>query len=106
MKSPDVGAAEELADLREEICGLLEQAESILRTLDDQGERRSAEGYWLAHLRCALGDLGYTTHSPTMFSTIEALTDNRCGGCGDEMDDEMDGEDNELCIFCRGEAAS
>ena len=90
--------AQELLEIRNEIAGLLEQAEGVLREVNDQGERQSAEAYWLPHIRCALGDFGFSTYSPTMFSTITALTEDEdgCVECGEPCK-----EDYEICEDCK-----
>lgn len=90
--------AQELLDIRQEIAVLLEQAEGVLREVPNQSERGPAEAYWLAHIRCALGDFGYMTHATTMLDTINGLTENEegCVECGGPC-----AEDYEICEDCK-----
>ena len=53
-----------LVEVREEIAQLVEEAQHLVRT-DFKDDYSNAEGYWLAHIKCALGDMGYHTYNTT-----------------------------------------
>ena len=86
--------ANTLASIREQIIELLDDAAAEVRVTP---ERASAEAYWIAHMRTALGGSEYRTHATTMLDTIHALTEGGCAECGVPVDD----EDDELCRRCR-----
>lgn len=66
-------ALEEMREYREQIEGAIEMAESLLRSdFPDLHDR--AYGYWLAHIKAALGGHGYSSmHS--MEDTINEMND-------------------------------
>lgn len=69
----------QLEDLRYEIVEAIQNADKLLR-----GNRHynSASGYWIAHIKSALGDMGYSTHATTMQDTIDSIRE--------ETEDEAD----------------
>ncbi len=96
----DYNAAQELLDIRKGIAMLLDQASGVLRDVERSGERNAAEAYWMAHIKCALGDMGYSTHATTMIDTINSLSDGEEGICCECGEDCLTYQD-ELCADCK-----
>lgn len=65
-------ALDDLMELKNQMDQLVSQIEDTLRsTFPEQYE--SARVYWLAHIKSALGEHGYSTTSPTFTSTLEEI---------------------------------
>lgn len=68
--------AETLDDVRQSMMEAIGEASTALRRLKDtyaSHEAAAAEQYWLAHIKSALGGMGYSTHATTMDDTIDSL---------------------------------
>lgn len=63
---------ERLQQLREEMVEQLREVEDIMRE-DFAHEYTNAEVYWIAHIKNALGGMGYYTHSTTFESALESI---------------------------------
>lgn len=63
-----------LQELREEMEANIREVESIMRK-EFRGEYMNAEVYWIAHIKNALGGMGYHTYSTTFQSALESLED-------------------------------
>ena len=64
--------AVELDHIKMQIEELLGQAEAIVKGAEDRSTYIRAEGYWLAHIKAALGDHGHFAMC-TMRDTITEL---------------------------------
>ncbi|MCA1806862.1 MAG: hypothetical protein LC687_03220 [Actinobacteria bacterium] len=62
-------AFERLMELREDMDDAIREASDIIRQ-EFNSEYASANSYWIAHIKSALGDENYPTYSPTMTSTL------------------------------------
>jgi len=60
-----------LVEIREEMAELVHEAQNLVRQ-DFRNDYSNAEAYWLAHLKCALGDMGYPTYSTTFSKFLES----------------------------------
>lgn len=68
-----VDAAEVAADLEEiheQMTELLRQADRLVHSVGNRSIEARAEGYWIAHIKSALGGMGYSTHATTLEDTI------------------------------------
>ena len=65
-------ALERLMELREDMDDAIREASDIIRQ-EFNGEYASANSYWIAHIKSALGDENYPTYSPTMSSTLNRI---------------------------------
>ena len=63
---------ERLIEIREEMQELIQEASGLMRA-DFRNEFRSADSYWIPHIKSALGCDNYPTYSPTMESTLNSL---------------------------------
>jgi len=72
-----VEAFNRLTELQEEMNESIRETEQIMRKQFPY-EYRNAEAYWIAHLKTALGNHGFTnsTRSPTFLSCLNKLEDN------------------------------
>lgn len=61
-----------LADIREEMCELLNEADRLVRS-EFPYEYENARSYWIGHLKSALGGYDYHTYSTTFLSCLESL---------------------------------
>jgi uncharacterized protein Veg len=73
-----------LAEIKEEMKELLNEAHDILRCGEDYSTLRRAESYWYAHILTSLdSDHGYLGSSMcTMQDTIDECDVEACPGCG------------------------
>lgn len=97
-------AAGRLEEIRDEMLELIREAEKLVGGTD---EYERARGYWLAHIKSALGSDNYPTHATTMQDSINALAERRvyidgemmeCDECGEPAEYEM--PDCCLCEEC------
>lgn len=70
--SNKVEVFERLQEIREEMAELIHETENLMRS-DFKSEYHNAEAYWIAHIKSALGDMGYPTYSTTFFSALESI---------------------------------
>lgn len=77
---------ERLLELREEMEENIREVESIMRK-EFRGEYINAEVYWIAHIKNALGGMGYHTHSTTFQSALESLEEEVYEREEDEFED-------------------
>jgi hypothetical protein len=61
-----------LVEIREEMEELIRETESIMRK-EFHSEYQNAEVYWIAHIKNAIGGMGYHTYSTTFTGALEAL---------------------------------
>ena len=87
-------AAEELADIHDQITKLMSEARSVVRSLP-RHMRGSAEAYWVPHIMIALGgehEWMTAGHESTMQKTIDELKEYASEDDG--QDDEGRGDDS------------
>jgi len=51
---------------------MIRETEQLMRK-EFRGEYMNAEVYWIAHVKNALGNMGYQTHSTTFSSALESI---------------------------------
>ena len=61
-----------LVEIREEMEDMIRETEQLMRK-EFRGEYINAEVYWIAHMKNALGGMGYHTHSTTFQSALESI---------------------------------
>ena len=61
-----------LVEIREEMEDMIRETEQLMRK-EFRGEYMNAEVYWIAHVKNALGNMGYQTHSTTFSSALESI---------------------------------
>lgn len=86
-----------LREIQEEMLGLLEEAEGIIRRSGNRHAYDAAKAYWFAHIEMALtSEHGYMgSCDPNMEKTINALDTgeddddiyDRCSQCNEIMED-------------------
>ena len=62
--SQQVEAFERLVEIREEMGELIQEAADLVRS-EFPSNYPNASSYWIAHIQCALGGMGYPTYDPT-----------------------------------------
>ena len=70
--SQKVEALQRLIEIREEMAELIHETQDLVRT-EFPGDYPNAESYWIAHIKCALGDMGYPTYSTTFHGALESI---------------------------------
>ena len=63
-----------LVEIREEMEDMIRETEQLMRK-EFRGEYMNAEVYWIAHVKNALGNMGYHTHSTTFAGALESIED-------------------------------
>ena len=61
-----------LVEIREEMEEMIRETEQLMRK-NFRGEYVNAEVYWIAHIKNALGGMGYHTHSSTFLSALNSI---------------------------------
>jgi hypothetical protein len=83
--SQKVEAFERLMELREEMAVAVQEVEGIMRQ-EFKHKYQNAEAYWIAHIKSALGDMGYPTYSTTFHGALESMEEEVYEG--EEKDEE------------------
>ena len=68
--SQQAEAFQRLVEIREEMVELIQETQHLVRS-DFKSDYPNAEAYWIAHIKCALGDMGYPTYSSTFSQFLE-----------------------------------
>lgn len=63
-----------LVEIREEMEDMIRETEKLMRK-NFEHEYQNAEVYWIAHIKSALGDMGYHTYSTTFKVALESMED-------------------------------
>jgi len=74
-----------LVEIREEMEDMIRETEQLMRK-EFRGEYTNAEVYWIAHIKNALGNMGYHTYSTTFYGALESIE-------GEVYEEEIEGED-------------
>lgn len=101
MANPELfSRAADLEEIQERLGDIVDELKAAVKGTPVE---QHALAYCIHQIQTAAG-LNLENHfETTLQNEIDDLIRNRCGDCGEEMDDDVDGEDNELCGFCRGE---
>jgi len=83
--SQKVEALQRLIEIREEMAELIHETQDLVRT-EFPGNYSNAEAYWIAHIKSALGDMGYPTYSTTFMTFLEG---NEEGAYEDEEEEDF-----------------
>ena len=70
--SQKLEALQRLIEIREEMAELIHETQDLVRT-EFPGNYSNAEAYWIAHIKSALGDMGYPTYSTTFHGALESM---------------------------------
>ena len=61
-----------LVEIREEMEDMIRETEQLMRK-EFSYEYQNAEVYWIAHMKTAMGNMGYRTYSTTFSSALESI---------------------------------
>ena len=61
-----------LVEIREEMEDMIRETEQLMRK-EFSYEYQNAEVYWIAHIKNALGNMGYHTYSTTFYGALESI---------------------------------
>jgi hypothetical protein len=61
-----------LVEIREEMEDMIRETEKLMRK-EFSYEYQNAEVYWIAHMKTAMGNMGYHTYSTTFAGALESI---------------------------------
>ena len=61
-----------LVEIREEMEEMIRETEQLMRK-EFSHEYQNAEVYWIAHMKTAMGGMGYHTYSTTFAGALESI---------------------------------